>query len=107
MALLCPRNQYSTLLSSLFSLEYKWPSELLKGIVSLSPNYVTPPYLTAKPVITHHTLKSEDKFLLLATDGLWEKLTNDEAVQLVGKAMDGQHKECKSESSWFSGQLTY
>ena len=84
-------------------IEYKWPSEFLKDIVSLSPNYHTPPYLTAEPVLTHHTLSVQDKFLVLATDGLWEKLTNEQVVQLLGKAIDGQKQEIIRES-WFSGK---
>lgn len=38
----------------------------------LAPNYHTPPYLTARPEITHHRLTPRDRFLVIASDGLWD-----------------------------------
>ncbi|KAH9857448.1 phosphatase 2C-like domain-containing protein [Lenzites betulinus] len=43
----------------------------------------TPPYLTAEPVVTSIAIRPGD-FLILGSDGLWECLTNEEAVGLVG-----------------------
>lgn len=37
------------------------------------------------PVISSHRLQHEDKFLLIATDGLWDALGNDQAVQLASR----------------------
>lgn len=37
------------------------------------------------PVVTSHKLLPEDRFLLVASDGLWDSLGNDEAVRIVGK----------------------
>ncbi|KAF9919553.1 hypothetical protein FBU30_010873 [Linnemannia zychae] len=54
------------------------------------PNYKTPPYVTAKPVVRHHKIRPEDRFMIMATDGLWDKLSSDEAVQLVGQLLDGK-----------------
>jgi len=38
----------------------------------------TPPYVTAKPVVTHRKLDFENpasmRFLVIATDGLWDEL---------------------------------
>jgi len=42
------------------------------GENAIPPFYYTPPYLTAKPQIAHHHLQPRDKFLILATDGLWD-----------------------------------
>jgi len=53
-------------------------------------NYFTPPYVTARPEITHRKLGARDKFLVLATDGLWELLDPQKVVQLVGNHMNGQ-----------------
>lgn len=53
-------------------------------------NYHTPPYVTAKPVVKHHKLRPEDRFLVMATDGLWDKLTSEEVIQLVGDLLDGK-----------------
>ncbi|KAJ7529329.1 hypothetical protein O6H91_15G045100 [Diphasiastrum complanatum] len=43
------------------------------------------PVLTAEPSIAVHTLQAQDKFLIFASDGLWESLTNQEAVEIVHK----------------------
>ena len=60
----------------------------------------TPPYVTARPVITHRKLdlpasdapvkgKSTLRFVVLATDGLWDQLTSEEVVALVGGYISG------------------
>lgn len=60
----------------------------------------TPPYVTARPVITHRKLellssesmpkpKSAIRFVVLATDGLWDQLTSEEVVALVGGYLAG------------------
>ena len=41
------------------------------------------PALTAQPEVTHCQLTAEDEFVVLASDGLWDKLSNEEAVGLV------------------------
>ena len=41
------------------------------------------PILLAEPAITVHKIHSEDKFLIFASDGLWEHMTNQEAVDIV------------------------
>ncbi|XP_078430015.1 putative protein phosphatase 2C 38 [Wolffia australiana] len=41
------------------------------------------PILSAEPCITSHKLSPQDQFLILASDGLWEHLTNQEAVEIV------------------------
>ncbi|KAG0315842.1 hypothetical protein BGZ97_007750 [Linnemannia gamsii] len=66
---------------------YKWTKEIQERVFQLFPsyrqphrNYYTPPYVTAKPVVKHHKLRPEDRFLL----------TNDEVIQLVGDLLDGK-----------------
>lgn len=57
------------------------PSQLLK----------TPPYVTAEPVVTTTKIEPErGDFVVMATDGLWEMLTNEEVVGLVGRWLDEQ-----------------
>ncbi|CAO3668637.1 unnamed protein product [Umbelopsis ramanniana] len=34
-------------------------------------NYRTPPYLYSKPIVTHHKLEENDRFIVVASDGLW------------------------------------
>lgn len=85
---------------------YKWSVKDLKHIEKTSdtnakfyayyqdnfipPHYRTPPYLTAEPEISHHRLTPKDKFLILASDGLWEMLSPDKVVKLVAAHLDGE-----------------
>ncbi|VFQ64764.1 unnamed protein product [Cuscuta campestris] len=41
------------------------------------------PILKAEPSIHVHKLLPEDQFIIFASDGLWEHLTNQEAVEIV------------------------
>ncbi|KAI9068518.1 protein serine/threonine phosphatase 2C [Trametes sanguinea] len=93
---------------------YKWPREaqevLNKAFMEPKgeamrpppPTLKTPPYVTATPVVTHRPLsflplpesgapkpKSTMRFLVLATDGLWDELSNEEVVALVGGYLSG------------------
>ena len=44
--------------------------------------------LIAEPYITRHPLASF-QFLIVATDGLWDVVANDEAARFVGERLDG------------------
>ncbi|KAL6273113.1 hypothetical protein ACE6H2_023805 [Prunus campanulata] len=41
------------------------------------------PVLTAEPSVCTRVLQSNDKFIIFASDGLWEHMTNQEAVEIV------------------------
>lgn len=41
------------------------------------------PILSWEPSITVHDLQPDDQFLIFASDGLWEQLSNQEAVEIV------------------------
>lgn len=41
------------------------------------------PIMRAEPTITVHKIHLEDQFLIFASDGLWEQLSNQEAVDIV------------------------
>lgn len=76
---------------------YKWEGNVIKdklvpvfGPLVLAANYNTPPYLTAKPEVTHHHLTPRDKFLIVASDGLWEQLQPHKVVKLVGQHTSGK-----------------
>lgn len=56
----------------------------------LPPHYLTPPYLSAEPEVTQHKITNRDKFLVLATDGLWELMHRQTVVQLVAQQLTGQ-----------------
>ncbi|KZT05666.1 protein serine/threonine phosphatase 2C [Laetiporus sulphureus 93-53] len=90
---------------------YKWPREVqtllqktfLEGNdQSMRPTPAllkTPPYVTARPEVTHRKLSlpttdsphpaSALRFVVLATDGLWDELSSEEVVALVGGYLQG------------------
>lgn len=43
------------------------------------------PILSGEPSITEHEIQPQDQFLIFASDGLWEQLSNQEAVDIVQK----------------------
>lgn len=50
---------------------------------------LTPPYLTAEPIITTTKIEpGKGDFVIMASDGLWERLTNEQAVELVGRWLE-------------------
>jgi len=62
----------------------------LLGETACPPNYKTPPYLTAQPDVTYHRLSPRDKFMVVASDGLWDRMTPMEVVRLVGEHLSGK-----------------
>lgn len=46
--------------------------------------------ITAEPDIKQVTLNSDDEFIILACDGIWDCLTNEEAVKYVLDRIDTQ-----------------
>ncbi|ERM96236.1 hypothetical protein AMTRI_Chr09g14870 [Amborella trichopoda] len=47
------------------------------------PDPIRRPILSADPAISLHPLQPHDQFLIFASDGLWEHLSNQEAVDIV------------------------
>ena len=41
------------------------------------------PILSGEPSITEHEIQPHDQFLIFASDGLWEQMSNQEAVDIV------------------------
>ncbi|CAG7848522.1 [Pyruvate dehydrogenase [acetyl-transferring]]-phosphatase 1, mitochondrial Short=PDP 1; AltName: Full=Phosphatase two C protein 5; AltName: Full=Protein phosphatase 2C homolog 5; Short=PP2C-5; AltName: Full=Protein phosphatase of PDH protein 1; AltName: Full=Pyruvate dehydrogenase complex phosphatase 1; Short=PDC phosphatase 1; Flags: Precursor [Serendipita indica DSM 11827] len=93
-------------------LRYKWPAQmqqellpkLLPPNVPVRPppaNLLTPPYVTARPEVQYRKFtlpssapssnspRSTLRFLILATDGLWDELSNTDAVALVAGHQSG------------------
>lgn len=96
---------------------YKWTKEtqdkMKKSFFGRTPSkhLKTPPYVTAEPVVTTTKVDpTKGDFVVLATDGLWEMLSNEEVVGLVGQWLEKQASTSKSASaggwlqSWFSSQ---
>lgn len=46
--------------------------------------YHTPPYLHAIPEVSYHRLTPRDRFLVIASDGLWDMMTPSQVVNVVG-----------------------
>jgi pyruvate dehydrogenase phosphatase len=72
---------------------YKWSSSILATVLphvysngqrGIPRNYKTPPYVTAVPEVVHYKRDAQDKFLVVATDGLWDELDSDTVVQYTG-----------------------
>ena len=83
-------------LRSFGDVPYKWSIELhqnvldvLYGHPSVPRNiYLTPPYLTAEPEVTYTKIDNNSSFVILATDGLWDFVSNNKAVKIVGSYLD-------------------
>lgn len=92
---------------------YKWTREVSEKLRqhffarSVSSFLKTPPYVTAEPVISTTKIEPENgDFVVMATDGLWEMLTNEEVVGLVGKWIESQQITKGSSTSQFDSVWT-
>ena len=90
---------------------YKWSKETQERIklnfFGRTPSQLlrTPPYVIAEPVVTTTKVEPEKgDFVVMATDGLWEMLSNEEVVGLVGQWLESQAKTSTghggNSSSW-------
>lgn len=72
---------------------WKWPVDAIEKCKSdfygpsPRPEYHSPPYLTAEPVVTTTKVSSGD-FLILASDGLWDHMSSEHAVECIGLWID-------------------
>lgn len=73
---------------------YKWSIPIQETLFSFiqtrrrtPQNYISPPYVTAEPEVKHAKLSKDTKFLVMATDGLWDELSNEDVVDLVSGYM--------------------
>ncbi|XP_069166526.1 pyruvate dehydrogenase [acetyl-transferring]-phosphatase 1, mitochondrial isoform X2 [Procambarus clarkii] len=76
---------------------FKWDRDTQIKIIqryagrdNIIPHCLTPPYLTAMPEVSYHRLRPHDRFLLMASDGLWECMSALNSVTLVGEYMSGR-----------------
>uniref|UniRef100_A0A8C6TKG5 Si:ch211-15p9.2 n=1 Tax=Neogobius melanostomus TaxID=47308 RepID=A0A8C6TKG5_9GOBI len=81
------------------NVRFKWSGEMLSRVfekrpdILLPPHYLTPPYVSAQPEVTTHRISPRDKFIVLATDGLWELMHRQTVVQLVAQQLTGQRPQ--------------
>ncbi|KAF3340605.1 hypothetical protein FCM35_KLT09449 [Carex littledalei] len=50
--------------------------------------------LISVPDATQRTITSRDRFVILATDGVWDVISNEEAIQIVSSTSE-KHKSAK------------
>lgn len=68
-------------------------AELYRGLL-------TPPYLTAQPEVISQQLTPRDRFLVLASDGVWDRLSADDVVSLVGSHLSGSESPPHRQPPW-------
>lgn len=64
------------------------------GVLAVSRAFGDRPlkkYVRADPYVRSEDITSDDEFLILASDGLWDVVNNEEAVQLVRECFQNQH----------------
>ncbi|TDZ62034.1 Protein phosphatase 2C-like protein [Colletotrichum trifolii] len=69
---------------------WKWTTDFIKHVhenfwgTTPRPKTVTPPYMTAAPVVTSTKVEAPD-FVILASDGLWDHISSEHAVECVAQ----------------------
>jgi len=94
---------------------YKWTKELHREVLdvvygrAIVPKtiYLTPPYLTAQPDVQHKTISKDDRFVIIASDGLWDTVSNEKAVCIIGKYLDDIKQGKKLEENGATRLLKY
>ncbi|KAI8836377.1 phosphatase 2C-like domain-containing protein [Chytridium lagenaria] len=91
---------------------FKWPLAVQEKITALLEGHPnarryrafstckTPPYMTAKPDVSHRTLTESDYFVVLGSDGIFDVLSDEEVVAAVGDFMHGRHVAADTEESF-------
>ncbi|CAL1413263.1 unnamed protein product [Linum trigynum] len=67
-------------------LKTKKLNDALMGILRVR-NLVSPPYVSTEPSLNVHRISKSDHFVIVASDGLFDFFTNEEAVELVHSFM--------------------
>ena len=57
-------------------------NDALMGILRV-PKLVSPPYVSTQPSLCVHKVSEDDRFGIIASDGLFDFFSNEEAVMLV------------------------
>ncbi|KAL3462908.1 phosphatase 2C-like domain-containing protein [Aspergillus heterothallicus] len=82
--------------------QWKWPVDVQRELARrfhgpglLNPKYAvrTPPYITAEPVVTSSRVDTGGAaFVILGSDGLWDFMSSEQAVGLVGAWIEAKSK---------------
>ncbi|KAJ1989892.1 hypothetical protein GGI25_000002 [Coemansia spiralis] len=87
--------------------KYKWPVEVQNEIfpsmysqgyirAETSPACLTPPYVTAKPELVRHKLDENDKFIVVASDGIYDRLLDKEVVETVAQWYEANQEKSET-----------
>ncbi|CAI9094297.1 OLC1v1030012C1 [Oldenlandia corymbosa var. corymbosa] len=70
-----------------------WDGCRVQGVLATSRSigdHYLKPYVISKPEVTVNKRTEVDEFLIVATDGLWDVLSNDTACEVVRRCFNGQ-----------------
>ncbi|KVI07107.1 probable protein phosphatase 2C 51 [Cynara cardunculus var. scolymus] len=70
-----------------------WNGQRVLGVLATSRSIgdkQLKPYVTAKPEVIVHKRDGIEEFMILASDGLWDVMSNDLACHVVRKCLDGR-----------------
>ncbi|EMD86966.1 hypothetical protein COCHEDRAFT_1185271 [Bipolaris maydis C5] len=107
---------------------WKWDNDLVKACqhkfwgTAPRPGSKTPPYMTAEPEITEtqvvrcepddyksssstHDTKGKSDFLILASDGLWDRISSDHAVECVQRYLEARARGKGSQQQQSGGRV--
>lgn len=65
------------------------------GCTYIGDQYLSP-YVISKPEVTVTKRSDEDEFLILASDGLWDVISNRAACKVVKKCLEGKMRRIVS-----------
>jgi len=74
--------------------DFAFKLKCLKPVLMKADSLWNPPYITADPEVHQHKLCVGDKFLVMASDGLWEQFSNLEVVKMVADALQCGTNAC-------------
>ncbi|MCL7022739.1 hypothetical protein MKW94_000155 [Papaver nudicaule] len=70
-----------------------WNGYRVLGVLATSRSigdFYLKPYVTSEPEVTVMERTTNDDFLILASDGLWDVMTNETACEVVRKCLEGR-----------------
>jgi pyruvate dehydrogenase phosphatase len=83
---------------------WKWDNDFIKTVqhkfwgTAPRPGSKTPPYMTAEPEVTETSIvcqepkEGKSDFLILASDGLWDRISSEHAVECVSRYLEARSR---------------
>ncbi|XP_059288789.1 protein phosphatase 2C 51-like isoform X2 [Lycium ferocissimum] len=91
-----------------------WNGSRVQGVLATSRSigdHYLKPYVIPEPEVTVYKRNEWDEFLVIATDGLWDVVSNKVACEVVKKCLDGQirrsfpERDCAAEAATLLAEL--